>query len=385
MRLVLPLLLALAACGPKKKPRLAAAAQPAPIDTHLIEVLAVDEPMELVTTETEAGRELLATPSRPVDLKDPALGLLVTTMKATLAEAKGVGIAAPQVGVLSRVILVQRQDLEDEPIQPYYNPVLVWSSADQVAGWEGCLSIPDKRGQVLRSTAIRVGHDVAMGKKVQHVEEEVAHWTARIFQHELDHLDGVLFTQKLITTQTLTAMEFATVRDLWDALEEEEEPLRQQAVEPFIRKEHAEPPFSASDIRDATSGGRRYTWRTIFHGETTFRSVVLLDVDDRGFVMRSALAIDEEIHLTEEPITWETFAAQAYFPIDGTEISAAWVDLPAGAFDAMVYEVEHPIGTVKTYWFARDLPGSPVRLEHREHGELIRTMELVDHRPGGQE
>ncbi|MBT3218394.1 MAG: peptide deformylase [Proteobacteria bacterium] len=382
MRFAMPLVLVLSACGPKKKLKHAAVAGPAPIDTELIEGGDPDEPMEIVTTERSSGRTLLATPSKPVDLEDPALGLLVSRMSATLAKAEGVGIAAPQVGVLSRIILVERQDLDEDPVRPYFNPALTWSSPDQVAGWEGCLSVPDERGQVSRSNTIRVAHDTVEG----HVEEEVSDWTARIFQHELDHLDGVLFTEKLLSAKTLTADEYSTVRDLWDALDEEGEVVApaEQEPEPESAEDHVEPPFSAETIRSATGEGRRYTWRVKEYGATVFRGVVLVEVGDDSLIMRRSAVDDEgEIERTVDSLTtWNELESHSHFPIEKTVISESWVDTPAGAFDTIVYTVNDPIGFVTTYWFARDLPGAPVRLEARDHETLIVEMELVDHRPG---
>jgi len=385
-------LLFLAACLPHKPPTPAAA--PGPEEVAVAEpgarLLPVEAwlvwdgegPMALVTTETGAGRRLLATPSLPVDPEDPDLEHLVSRMRTTLEEARGVGLAAPQVGVLRRVILVQRQDLEGEPVRPYLNPALAWTSEETVAGWEGCLSIPDERAQVERPAAIRVAHVTGEGEPH---EEEVEGWTARIFQHEIDHLDGVLFTEKRISAASLTAAEYRAMRAAWDALEAEAEPAEKTAEEPPPTAPHVDPPFPAAQIRDATRPGRRYTWRVEVGGETTVRAVTFAAADPEGAVLHSVqVALDGTVLQpnTEARATWAELESHAHFPAGHTTASGAWVDVPAGAFDALVYTVDDGSGGTRTYWFARDLPGAPVRVEASGGEGVQMRMELIDHTPG---
>ena len=125
------------------------------------------------------------------------LQTLVDDMIETLRDAPGVGLAAPQVAVLERVIVVEFGDEEDEeaPKKLYIviNPEIAKVSEEQVDGVEACLSIPGLVGQVERAEAITVRGLNRRGKPVRiHAEG----WLARIFQHEIDHLDGVLYTDR---------------------------------------------------------------------------------------------------------------------------------------------------------------------------------------------
>jgi peptide deformylase len=105
-------------------------------------------------------------------------------------ENEGVGIAAPQVGVLRRMVAVQRFDKEGEPFEFFLNPEIVERIGEKQSGGEGCLSVPEIRGDVERWQKIRLHyHDEQFTER----EEIIEGFTAVIFQHELDHLDGRLF------------------------------------------------------------------------------------------------------------------------------------------------------------------------------------------------
>ncbi|MBK9290328.1 MAG: peptide deformylase [Bacteroidetes bacterium] len=122
--------------------------------------------------------------------------LLAQRMISTVQhpDHKGVGIAAPQVGINRQLIIVQRHDKEDKPFEVYLNPeILAFSDSLHVRA-EGCLSIPGKRDLVQRPWGIRLRYQQLNG---QWLEEYVEGFTARIFQHEIDHLNGVLFTDKI--------------------------------------------------------------------------------------------------------------------------------------------------------------------------------------------
>ena len=107
----------------------------------------------------------------------------------------GVGLAAPQIGVLEQIVVIEFGDEEDEeaPAKLYtvVNPEIKRMSNDKVMGVEGCLSIPGIVGDVERSTSIVLKGQDRNGKKVKY---KLNGWVARIFQHEVDHLTGVLFT-----------------------------------------------------------------------------------------------------------------------------------------------------------------------------------------------
>lgn len=108
---------------------------------------------------------------------------------------QGVGIAAPQVGISRRLIAVQRFDKENEPFEFYANAYITYCSYAKQTGTEGCLSVPDFRANVERADTIVIKYIDA--ETLQPCTDTVCGFTAVIFQHEADHLDGVLFTDKI--------------------------------------------------------------------------------------------------------------------------------------------------------------------------------------------
>jgi len=151
------------------------------------------EVMTLVTNDTSAGDELLRTPSLPVGHGDPVVARLVERMRATMEAEEGVGIAAPQVAISRRVILVERVDIEGKPVRAYLNPEILEASEEKIVDWEGCLSIPAGFGKVKRAASIVIAYLAGEGGRGT---ETVQGYAARIFQHEIDHLDGVLFIDR---------------------------------------------------------------------------------------------------------------------------------------------------------------------------------------------
>lgn len=127
----------------------------------------------------------------------PELQTLIDDMVETMRQAPGVGLAAPQVDVPLRLIVVEFGDDEDDDApQKLYtlvNPEIVRASETQVLGTEGCLSIPGFIGDVERMDEVTVKGQNRLGKPVR---IKASGWLARIFQHEIDHLDGVLFTDR---------------------------------------------------------------------------------------------------------------------------------------------------------------------------------------------
>lgn len=117
-------------------------------------------------------------------------------LKATVTNPKnmGVGIAAPQVGLRRSMIYVQRFDKEKKPLEFYINPKIVEYSDSLQLGKEGCLSIPNRTDQVFRSQEIQIEYLDLEGKK--HIEK-VSGFTSVIFQHEIDHLNGILYIDHL--------------------------------------------------------------------------------------------------------------------------------------------------------------------------------------------
>ena len=137
---------------------------------------------------------------RPVEKFDRRLHRLLDDMQQTLAEANGVGLAAPQVGILRRVVIVDT----GEEILELVNPELLETSGEQ-EGAEGCLSVPGKYGLVKRPNYARVR---AQDRNGEWFEAEGEELIARCFCHELDHLDGIMYTEimeRFLTEEELEA------------------------------------------------------------------------------------------------------------------------------------------------------------------------------------
>ena len=152
------------------------------------------------------GNPVLREPAETVtsrDLKSLPVQQLIDDMIETLREYKGVGLAAPQVHDGRRIVLVDRSggDDEDGALLTLVNPVVTEASEATEEDWEGCLSIPDIRGRVQRPLHIVVESKDRKGRDQTH---SVNGFTARIMLHEIDHLDGVLFLDRMTDMQTLT-------------------------------------------------------------------------------------------------------------------------------------------------------------------------------------
>lgn len=161
------------------------------------------EVMRILTIEDEADLAVLRSTSTNfniADLSSPEYTLLAEKMVRTLESTDGgVGLAAPQVGLNRRVVAVQRVDKEGEPIEVYANIVIEEMRGEKVPGPEGCLSVPDLRGDVPRYQDITIRYtDINSGRLDQprEIREDVSGFAAVIFQHEVDHLDGVLYIDK---------------------------------------------------------------------------------------------------------------------------------------------------------------------------------------------
>jgi len=145
----------------------------------------------------EMGKdEILRKHSREVTRFDRRLAVLLEDMAETMYEANGVGLAAPQVGVLKRVVVIDVED--DHGLIELVNPEIVWSEGE-VIGPEGCLSVPGRRGTVKRPEKVRVR---AVDRKGNPFELEGEGLLAVCLCHELDHLDGVLYVDKMIEDVT---------------------------------------------------------------------------------------------------------------------------------------------------------------------------------------
>lgn len=175
-----------------------------------------DSIMRVLTIEDSLDLAVLRAPSQELSYKtllSDEFERLSRLMIATVTHPSqdGVGIAAPQVGLNRKVVAVQRFDKPGEPFEIYPNVSIVWASDSTAAGPEGCLSVPDRRGDVLRSQEIVIEYtrlcpetdsEVQTEKAVPAttlptVRDTVRGFTAVIFQHEIDHLDGILYIDRL--------------------------------------------------------------------------------------------------------------------------------------------------------------------------------------------
>lgn len=159
--------------------------------------------MTTVLPVAQKGEEILAlkaVPVEPTEFKSDWLYALAEAMNTTMLERQGVGIAAPQVYISKRIIIVASRANPRYPNAPemlpvvMVNPEIVEMSEQQNLGEEGCLSVPNERGQVARANDIRV-HYLNLEGEV--FELELSGFPARIVQHEIDHLNGILFTERL--------------------------------------------------------------------------------------------------------------------------------------------------------------------------------------------
>lgn len=133
------------------------------------------------------GDPVLTKKSRPVEKMTPRISELITDMLDTMYDAMGVGLAAPQVGILKRIVVI---DVGEGPIV-LINPEILETGGEQT-GDEGCLSVPGMAGQVTRPNYVKVkALDVNMNEVIYEGEELLA----RAFCHEIDHLDGKMYTE----------------------------------------------------------------------------------------------------------------------------------------------------------------------------------------------
>lgn len=136
------------------------------------------------------GDEILRKRSKEVTVIDDKIKRLLDDMADTMYEKDGVGLAAPQIGILKRLVVI---DVDDENLYKMVNPKIIKSSGKQV-DQEGCLSVPDIKGTVIRPNKVTVQYTDENGEEITLDAENLL---ARCICHELDHLDGVLFIDKM--------------------------------------------------------------------------------------------------------------------------------------------------------------------------------------------
>jgi peptide deformylase len=139
------------------------------------------------------GDTTLTKKSKEITEITPKIKVLIEDMLDTMYEAQGVGLAAPQVGILKRLVVIDVSAEGDSPII-LINPVIVETSGEQT-GEEGCLSVPGKSGTVTRPNYAKV---MALNENMEEITVEGTELLARALCHEIDHLDGVLYVEKVI-------------------------------------------------------------------------------------------------------------------------------------------------------------------------------------------
>lgn len=154
------------------------------------------------------GHPVLRKRARALDateIRSPEIQRLIDDMFETMGEYQGIGLAAPQVYQSVRLFVAGYDD-EDQgfPRMALINPEITVVNPDTVEDWEGCLSIPDIRGQVPRAREIQVRALDREGKKL---DFKARGYSARVIQHETDHLDGILFFDRMKSFETLTFLE----------------------------------------------------------------------------------------------------------------------------------------------------------------------------------
>ena len=155
------------------------------------------------------GHPVLREKARPIDkqeLKNPLMQKLIDDMIDTMHEYSGIGLAAPQVHENLRLFVahLDHEGRGDEEAVAIINPQISVVGDKIVESWEGCLSIPDIRGVVPRAFHISV---VALDRHGKRIEIEAKDFPARVIQHETDHLDGILFFDRMRSFESLTYME----------------------------------------------------------------------------------------------------------------------------------------------------------------------------------
>ena len=150
----------------------------------------------------ELGDPVLGKKAKTVKEMSPKLKALIEDMKETMYDSDGVGLAAPQVGMLKRIVVIDVSAEQDQPIV-MINPEILEQDGEQT-GWEGCLSVPGKSGQVTRPRHVKAK---ALDENMQEFTIEGEDLLARAICHELDHLDGHMYVElvegKLYTNEEL--------------------------------------------------------------------------------------------------------------------------------------------------------------------------------------
>lgn len=173
----------------------------------VIDNICYNPPMATLLQIAQLGHPMLREKAKLVkNVRDKKVQTLIDDLIATVMDVNGVGIAAPQVYEPTRLFIVASHPNPRYPNAPemeptaMINPKIISHSKDKEKGWEGCLSVPGIRGFVPRYKAIKVEYIDRNGKKVK---TEFSDFISRIFQHEFDHLDGIMFLDRVETNRDL--------------------------------------------------------------------------------------------------------------------------------------------------------------------------------------
>ena len=168
------------------------------------------------------GHPVLRTTAKEIPVEtilSPAIQQLITDMKETVLDADGAGLAAPQVHQSKRLVLVSIDEFEG--LQVWINPIITHLSEELLITFEGCLSVPQMRGAVARTSHIRVQ---GYNEKAEHFDIELEGYSAVVAQHECDHLDGVVYVDRVEPGTLSFLEEYKKYRAfLFNMLGEEEE------------------------------------------------------------------------------------------------------------------------------------------------------------------
>ena len=149
------------------------------------------------------GHPALRSPAQPLPparIRDPEIQSLIDDMVETMLDARGVGIAAPQLGEEVQIFIYQAAGPPEIPLHVVINPLITPQVREVVYDWEGCLSIPDLRGLVPRHPTVRVQ---GMDREGRPLDYAASGFEGRIVQHEYDHLNGVVFLDRMRDLRSL--------------------------------------------------------------------------------------------------------------------------------------------------------------------------------------
>lgn len=157
------------------------------------------------------GDEILSKKCRDVQNLTPRISQLIDDMFETMYKAPGIGIAAPQVGVLRRIVVIDisdQQKKEEKNPLVLINPEMVLMEGEQISD-EGCLSVPEEGGEVVRAEHVVVK---ALDRNFEPITVDATGLLARCIQHEMDHLDGILFVDRIREQESARELEAARER-----------------------------------------------------------------------------------------------------------------------------------------------------------------------------